>query len=320
MKDAVERSPAMPAVVFGLTLLLIALSFAWPVHLVAQDQLRQISPHWSAEAGNVYAVTAWAGWAHFLFAFRGQAQSLSRCKNAKLRLAILTLLLTAAVLVLATARQALGVAWFSAVVWVYFIDHFMKAEQTFVGGVTDMRRWIMSYLPLVTFGWLSVVLLNVGSIIERPWALWIVSTLIATFVLALGWRRLVAGDPRGPLLSLFFVAEALVWGTVSRYGGPTFLAGVYVVHIAAGSYFHYLGSYFFAASKLPDHDRTKFFLAVVLTNILLIAAGCLVTRQIKAEVLVILLSPAWFTLWVALHLVASDVFPVLKRWRPRQEH
>lgn len=303
----------MPAVVLGLTFLVIALSFAWPVHLFPRTDLRVMSPHWSDEAGNVYAVTAWTGWAHFMFAFRGQLSSLRKTEKATLRLLVYGTLLALATVALLAVRGVIGAPWFSAIVWIYFIDHFLKAEQTFIGGRTDLRRWISSYQPLFAFGWLSVVLLNIGEVNARPWILWIVSFGVAVFVLAMGgWRGMASGDPRAPLLSLFFIAEALVWGTVSRYGGPTFLAGVYVVHIAAGSYFHYLGSYFYAASRLPVERRRGFYLSVLVTNVALIAFGHWLLSNNGSAVLLFFLSPIWFTVWVGLHLVSSDVFPAIR--------
>ncbi len=310
------QSPSQPAVVLGLTFLLIGLTFALPFQLVPEAHSGEFSP----EVANVYACVAWAGWAHFLFAFRGQGSALARIRdghrNGRLLAYGACLLLTISVLV--GLQWVSGVAAFGAVVWVYFIDHFIKAEQSFEGKrgspASTLVRWLSSYQPLLTFGWLSVVLMNVGDINSSSWALWGTSLALGAVVLVFGgWKSLATGNVRNPLLSLFFVAEAMVWGTYSRYAGPQFLTGVYVFHIAAGSYFHYLGSYFFARSRSKDGLLTP--LAILAVNLVIVACGYAVAHQSSLRWLTPVLGIQWFTLWVAVHLVASDLFPVVRGWR-----
>lgn len=324
MQAPATRSPAQPAVVLGLTFLLIGLTFALPFRLVPADEVAATSEHWSAEVGNVYACVAWAGWAHFLFAFRGQRNALARLsdglKTGRLLAFVGCVALTVAVLF--GVRWAVGPSLFAAVVWVYFIDHFIKAEQSFEGhqsaNVPLLVRWLSLYQPLLTFGWLSVVLLNVGQINDRLWLVWTVSLLLAIVVLAFGgWKKLALGDARATLLSLFFIAEALVWGAFSPYGGPMFLAGVYVFHIAAGSYFHYLGSYFYAQSRSRARDVMLTPLAILGINLLIVALGYAVARYDVLTWLRPVLGIQWFALWVGTHLVVSDVFPLIKGWGMR---
>ncbi len=275
-----------------------------------------MSQHWSPEVGNVYACTAWAGWAHFVYAFRGQGSALVRIRERRLALYVACLALTT--IALLGARYAMGVSLFGAVVWVYFIDHFLIAEQSFEGRSTNFIRWVASYQPLLTFTWLSLVLLDVGKNGSLPWVIWIVSLALGALVLcAGGWKKLSIGDARSPLLSLFFVAEALVWGTVGRYGGPTFLAGVYVFHIAAGSYFHYFGSYFFGHAKAKTADKLLTPWAILAINSAIIGLGWLTAFYEPLFWLKPILGVQWFTLWVALHLAASDIFPFIKKWRAR---
>lgn len=315
MADSAAQSPAQPAVVLGLTFLLIGITFALPFELVPPSQSGDYSP----EVANVYACVAWAGWAHFLFAFRGQRGALAKVQNGYRngRLIAYVACLILAISALVGIRWLSGVALFGAVVWVYFIDHFIKAEQSFEGkgsSASTIVRWLSSYQPLLTFGWLSVVLMDVGHINSAPWLLWGISVAIGAVVLIFGgWKSLSTGDVRNPLLSLFFVAEALVWGTYSRYGGPQFLTGVYVFHIAAGSYFHYLGSYFFAKSKSRDPMLNP--LAILGVNLGVIGVGYLASHQPALQWLTPILGIQWFTLWVAVHLVISDVFPYLRTWR-----
>jgi hypothetical protein len=149
-----------------------------------------------------------------------------------------------------------------------------------------------------------------------PWVLVGVSLGLAAVVLAFGgWKKLLAGITGEPLLSLFFIGEALVWGTYSRYGGPMFLTGVYVFHIAAGSYFHYLGSYFAANSSLGRFDRFLQPITILSINVAIIALGCAVAHFHSLKWLVPMLGIQWFALWVGLHLVSSDIFPLIHRAR-----
>lgn len=321
MSSEATVPPSKPAAVLGLTLLVIGLTFALPFSLVPAGATNAVSKHMSAEVANVYACTAWAGWAHFIFAFWGQGGALIRLKDSLRAKRTITyvFMIVVSVAMLAGLRSYFGVAAFGAVVWVYFIDHFIKAEQTFEGSLDprepSWRRWVRSYQILLSFGWLTAVLMNVASVNSYPWTLWVISLSLAAVVLVLGgWRRLSSGDSRGPLISLFFLAEALVWGTFSRYGGPMFLTGVYVFHIAAGSYVHYLGSYFFAGSRLAG-ARPAYGLVVLGVNAAILGLGYLTVQQPFMAWLKPVLGVEWFTLWVALHLVASDVFPAIKAWR-----
>jgi hypothetical protein len=315
MAESPARSVAQPGVVLGLTFLLIGLTFALPYKLIPESVLSKTSENMSLEVANVYAVVAWAGWAHFLFAFRGQSTAFSRSNDPDRfrKLAGYGFVVALAAIALFGLRWLMGTMLFSAIVWVYFIDHFIKAEQTFEGTRVKrpgfFMRWLASYQPLITFAWLSAVLLNVGNMNSDPWLLWSVSLALAVVVLVFGgWRKLTSGDARGPLLCLFFIAEALVWGTYSQFGGPMFLTGVYVFHIAAGSYFHYLGSYFYANAK----SRGNGLLPILAVNAALIGLGLLVVYHDAFHWLTPVLGIEWFTLWVGLHLVSSDVFPYLR--------
>jgi len=322
MPETPTRSPAQPAVVLGLTFLIIGLTFALPHTLIPQAQRQAMSEFFSPETTNVYACVAWAGWAHFLYAFRGQGNALIRIRDdfrsGRLIAYIVCVALT--IVALLGLRRVGGATVFGAVVWVYFIDHFLKAEQSFEGKtfapVPILIRWLTSYQPLFTFGWLSAILLNIGNIPSNPWVLWGVSLLLGAIVLVFGgWKKLVDGDVRSPLLSLFFVAEALVWGAFSQYGGPKFFIGVYVFHIAAGSYFHYLGSYFVANARAKSKDVFLKPLSILAVNITIIAIGYVVVHYESLHWLSPIFGIHWFTLWVAVHLVSSDLFPSIKAWR-----
>ena len=278
----------------------------------------QLSP----EVANVYACAAWAGWAHFFFAFRGQGNALVRirdeARNGRLIAYVACIMLI--IVALLGLRWASGPSIFGGVVWIYFIDHFLKAEQAFEGkghaSKSTLVRWLTSYQPLLTLGWLSAVLLNIADVTSHHWILWGVSLFLGAVVLVFGgWRNLTTGDARGPLLSLFFVGEALVWGAFRQYGGQMFFTGVYVFHVAAGSYFHYFGSYFVASARTRTKDKLLTFQSILAINVVIIALGYLVVHQEWLPWLSPILGVQWFTLWVAVHLVTSDLFPSIKSWR-----
>lgn len=274
----------------------------------------------SAEVANVYAITAWAGWAHFVFAFRGQGAALLRLTDPERvrRLALYAAAVVLAIALLVPLRLSLGAGVFGAMVWIYFIDHFIKAERTFSGTLNPkeswIRRWLSSYQGLISFTWLTIVLMNVFRVNAYPWTVWVISLGLAAVVLGLGgWQSLSSGAARGPLLALFFIGEALVWGAFSRYGGAMFLTGVYVFHIAAGSFLHYFGSYFFAGTKAGPSDKRSLSIWVVLVNLTVILLGLGATTFDFLKWLNPVFGIEWFTLWVALHLVSSDLFPAIKR-------
>ncbi|MCB0826212.1 MAG: hypothetical protein KDC26_08475 [Armatimonadetes bacterium] len=312
-----QQSQSLPRILLALTCLIIGLTFALPFQLVPEGAMTNLSP----EAMNVYACTAWAGWAHFVFAYRGQGGALTAVRDAyrSQRLLIYLVILVGSFLVLAAMRYVIGTAIFGALVWVYFIDHFLKAEKFFASpkAVPEpiLKRWLNSYQPILTFGWLTVVLLDMGEISQYRWIMWGVSVAIAVLILATGgWKDLLTGDKRGTLLSLFFVAEAAVWGTLSYKNIPVFLAGVYIFHIAFGSYYHYLGSYFVGNARMKKRDIWLLPITILLINGGILALGYFVANYPSMAWLEIVLGVKWFTLWVGMHLVASDVFPLVKKW------
>lgn len=313
--------PVQGAAVLGLTFLFIGLAFALPVFLVPSEWQQQVSKVWPGEVGNVFACTAWAGWAHFVFAFQGQAQALARQPaESRAKMSVLyVLLVVVCALVLLLVRIPLGLEYFSALVWVCFVGHFIKAEHTFDG--TPLRpKWLLKeYQPLLTFAWLTAVLLNVGRITDYRWAVWTTSLLLAVLVLYLGgWRRLFSAESRESLLSLFFVGEALVWGTISYHGQSAFLAGVYVFHIAAASVVHYLGSYMYAISRTQVEKRASYIGLILGGNAIVLALGWATHNLPAFKWLAPVLGVQWFTLWVGVHLASSELVPWIKKFGQQQ--
>jgi hypothetical protein len=311
----ISRNPSpllsRPALSIALSFLLIGLGYAFPLPLVPHAPAKMWAGQMAPEILNLYALTAWMGQAHFFFAFRGQAKALA--KQPKLSV-IFYVLIALALLVLVVLRMLIGVGLFSALVWIYFIGHFARSERVFQSVRSDPANTITLayYQPVLSFAWLTLVLFNIGRIDAHSWLLLGVTLALAVVILCFGgWKALSSGNARFTVLALFFLGECLVWGTYGRYMTPAFRVGVYVFHIAAASYFHYLGSYFFGRARTGDPLLRP--AAVVGVNLAVIVLGWASGFVIWFNWLTPLLGLEWFTLWVAMHLIASDLFPRLRR-------
>jgi hypothetical protein len=269
---------------------------------------------------NLYALTAFAGWAHFVFAWRGQWSATRRLKPGwQLSYWSLVLTILAALVAL---RAFLGIALFSGLAWVWFVGHFVKAEIVFSNSTSSgpiakqSTPWQVSYQPVLAFAWLSAVLFDVGNIQSHRWLLFCVSLLLGAAMLVFGgFKHLAHGSLKLPAVAFFFLGEFLVWGTYGPYMTPAFRAGVYVFHVAGASFFHYLGSYVYGRER--TRDRWLGIIPVLLVNLAFIFAGWAIagdwpTAWVKSA-LTPVLGMGWFTLWVALHLAASDLLPLWKR-------
>lgn len=92
-----------------------------------------------------------------------------------------------------------------------------------------------------------------------------------------------------------------------------FRVGLYIFHIAAASFYHYLTAYFYAESRNANSDdRMLRPLSILPVNAAMIAVGFGVAWLSVLRWLRPLIGLEWFTLWVALHLAASDLQPF---WR-----
>lgn len=315
MSQLPPQDPQAPSsrsyLALGLTFLLLGVGFACPWRLAVRFPAGMWEGQIATDVLNLYALTAFLGWAHFAYAWQGQWRASGTwlpTRRAGYWAAVVMLL--AALIVL---RRVMGVAVFSLVVWVYNIAHFIKAESAFAGP-RKSRASGTYYAPAVAFAWFTLTLFQVGPL-EKLTVVYAGSLLLAGLTLALGdWRALAQGDAPLPMLTLFLLGEAMVWAEYSPFMTPAFRVGIYVVHIAAASFFHYLGSYFFAqrGAKTPLLLRPWM---VVLVNAVFVMAGVAVDRIPALWPLRYVLSPEWFTLWVALHLAASDLLP---QWKRRQ--
>lgn len=326
----VEEKPKPPLshpwLALALTFLTLGLGYGLPFSLLRSAPSGMWQGAVAPEVLNLYALTALTGWAHFVFAWRGQWAATARLRPAW-RLGYWAAV-AASLAALIGLRAWIGVALFSALAWIWFIGHFVKAEVLFSGKETTSSGLIntaarqssverlASAQPVVAFAWLSLVLFDVGHIQRHHWALFTGCLLLGGLTLAAGgWRQLAQGQQKLPAVALFFLGESLVWGTYGPYMTPAFRVGVYVFHVAGASFFHYLGSYFFGWER--TRDRWLRAVPILAVNLGIIFLGCAVAAGWPAPWISTVLTPVlgigWFTLWVALHLAASDLLPVWKR-------
>lgn len=323
MKSATDKPhqpSSHPWLALALTFLFLGLGYGLPFPLVRTTPAGLWQGAVAPEVLNLYALTAFAGWAHFVFAWRGQWAATSRFPLGW-RLSYWGTV-GVALGVLVGLRAWLGVALFSALAWIWFIGHFVKAEAVFSGSgqassgsKQPIEARLVSAQPVIAFAWLSLVLFDVGHIQQHRWALFTGCLVLGTLMLAAGgWRQLAQGAQKLPLVALFFLGESLVWGTYGPYMTPAFRVGVYVFHVAGASFFHYLGSYFFGRERTADRWLRPG--PIVAVNLLIICLGCAVAAGWPVPWVRVALTPVlgigWFTVWVALHLAASDLLPVWK--------
>jgi hypothetical protein len=308
--------PSRPWLALALTFLLLGLGYGLPFMLVREAPAGLWQGTVAPEVLNLYALTVFAGRGHFIFAWRGQWAATQRLplgwRSGYWALVAMAL---AALLGL---RALLGVMLFSALVWVWFVGHFVKAEVLFSRSVTpeESASRLSSYQPVAAFAWLTLVLFNVAHIQERRWLLFACTALLGALMLATGgWWKLVHMSQKLPVVAFFFLGESLVWGTYGPYMTPAFRTGVYVFHVAGASFFHYLGSYAYGYAR--TRDRWLRPLPVIAVNLCLIGLGASVAAGWPVPQVRFVLTPmlgiGWFTLWVALHQAASDLLPLWKR-------
>lgn len=306
--------PAAPSL--ALAFLLCGLGYALPFNLFPADY----PPHGptSPEVLNLRLLVAWMGLAHFGYAYHGQARSLwrRRASGPGGRLLLGVLLGAGALLGL---RTLTGLRAFDALVWIYFMPHLWKAERHFAGATAEAApfRGALAYgLPAMAFAFLTFVLFAPADFTVRPWVVPALGLGVAAYGLACGaWRELRRPGAATPvLLAFFLIGEGFVWGTYRPYMSPQFREGVYVFHVALASFYHYLRSYDFARVA-GGLDGARYFGQVALVNLPVILAGWVVLHRLPMPVLNLVFDVHWFTFWVGLHLVTSDVFTWLRHRR-----
>jgi hypothetical protein len=140
-----------PWLALGLTFLLLGVGYSLPFPLVRQAPVGMWGGAVAPDVLNLYALTVFAGWAHFAFAFRGQWQATTRLP-VNLRLGY-WLMLAVVLAILVALRAILGVALFSALAWIWFIGHFVQAEVVFARQQSTADQapiqipWLIAYQP-----------------------------------------------------------------------------------------------------------------------------------------------------------------------------
>jgi hypothetical protein len=295
-----------PALALGLSFLFAGLAYSIPLRL--PEPGGQWTGRFAPEILTLYSVVSWMGLAHFVYAYRGQALALHRRSSVNLGYWLSIGLIAG---VLALLLHLLGPWLFSGLAWTYFIGHFVKAEAVFSG--TTQRPLSAYFLPVAAFAWFSAVLFNVGDVQGNRWIIVFISALLVAVVLLPANRRdLMEGRAGSPLLSLFLIGESLVWGTYGTWMTPFFRTGLYVFHVAVASFYHYFGSYAFAFARSRG-DRWLTLGAIVGLNTTLIAIGLTAASISSLNFLKPIFGIEYFTLWVALHLVSSDLFPKFRK-------
>lgn len=300
-----------PYLALGLTFLLLGIGYSIPLKLVPVPPKHIWEGSLASETLNLYALTAFAGWSHFVYAWRGQWLASHRYSGTSRSAYWATVCVL--LLFLLALRTWLGVAAFSLLAWVYNIAHFVKAEE-FFSGIRQTRT--AYYSPVAAFAWFTLCLFQVGPLSNSS-IVFAGSTALAVLILVLGgWQMLGRGTVLLPLLTLFFLGETMVWSSYGKYMTESFRVGIYVFHIAAASFYHYLTAYFYAESRGEGRDRTLKGSAILVVNLAMILIGTATGWLHGMRWLQPLFGVEWFTLWVALHLAASDLQPIWKRNLP----
>jgi hypothetical protein len=314
--SAISPRPAAsrPWLALALTFLFLGIGYALPVPLAPAPPPGMWQGSIAPEVLNLYALTVYAGWAHFFYAWRGQFFGTTRLPRRSRTLYWIAVALGISLLVL--ARSLLGAGLFSALVWIWFIGHFVRAELFFASrsANTDPQRTKgVSWQPVLAFAWLTLVLFNAAGIDNHRWLLFTGCVAVAlTTLLTGGWRHLSQGTSFLPAVALFFAGEAFVWGAYEPYMHPAFRVGVYVFHVAGASFFHYLGSYAYGQNS-SSSDRWLRIGAITAVNLAIIGICSAIAWTPALHRLLPLFGLEWFTLWVAAHLAASDLLPIWKR-------
>jgi hypothetical protein len=259
------------------------------------------------------------GLAHFVFAYSGQAKTLRRNGGSAPFLFGASLLIGGTIL--GIFRTCAGLRLFDSVIWVYFIPHFIKAEFHFIRNCQPELRptaWVLYWFPTVGFAFFTFALFAPPSISFNTGILIAVACLCIVAAMVGRVLQQLSEPSYAPyaLLGFFFIGEGLVWGTYSKFMTPQFRQGLYVFHIAAASFYHYFRSYGFALRKIPPNDFGRYLLTVTCVNLALIFLGSWVAWHPAWH-------PAWrypqyvfglpwFTFWVGLHLISSDIFSLLR--------
>lgn len=219
----------------SFALLLIGVAFAFPLALTGVNHEKA---YYAFDTLNLYSLTAYLGYAHFIFAFEGQFKALKTNTN-KVKLGITIIFIYGLNFVL---FYYIGYTIFSFLAWIFFIPHFLKAEKIFAQTKSNQQLSI-------TFTWLSFAIFTYalfGYRYHPEYHTVLVFILILTFLPFFIFKKVFRSQntyfDNYVILGFFFLGEALVWASYNPYMTGYFRYGVYTFHIAAASFFHYFQS------------------------------------------------------------------------------
>ena len=303
--------PGAPSLAF--TFLIVGLGYALPFQLFSTDA--PLNGPVSPEVLNLNSLVAWMGLAHFVFAYSGQAKTLRRSGPGASLLFAASLSIGALALVF--FRQWIGSAIFDAVIWVYFIPHFVKAELHFIRNYQPElcpSAWVLYWFPTVGFAFFTLSIYAPVSLSFNTGLLIAAAALCVVGALAGRVMDQLSQPAFAPcaLLGFFFIGEALVWGTYSKFMTPQFRHGLYVFHIAVASFYHYFRSYGFAFRRQWREKFSSQLVSVAGVNLALILCGSWVAWHPAWRDAQYVFGLKYFTFWVGLHLLSSDVFSALR--------
>jgi hypothetical protein len=269
----------------------------------------------SPEVLNLYSLTAWMGLAHFAFAYHGQFSAF-RVGRAS-RAPQFVLILIVGIIALILLRRQLSFDHFGFLIWIYFIPHFIKAELHFnqtVEPVSSAESRVVYWFPTLAFSYFTWILYFPS----EPWTRLLLAVGVVTLAALNGGVKALENRTFSSymLLGCFLVGEGLVWGMYRKYMDPHFQNGLYVFHIAIASFYHYFRSYNFAAHRLrqksaPAISRTvanQYLITILMVNGLMVGLGTQFIWNESLPLVNLFFDVRFFTVWVGLHLVASDGF------------
>jgi hypothetical protein len=315
------------ALSLGLTFILIGLFYALPVWVFPKTH--PLAQTMSLEILNLYCFVVWMGLAHFAYAYTGQFSSSSHSKQSKL---LFLMGLIALGFLLYGLRHWLGYPLFSFLAWIYFFPHFITAELLFnrklstlaEENASSIKPYQVFWFPTAAFAYFTFMLFYPKEWLYQPWVLLGTGLVLLLLAYWLGIFKQLQTQryEKYALLGCFFIGETLVWGTYTQYMNPKFQQGLYFFHVGIASLYHYLRSYFFALQNKPKTNQSpvkRWYWMITNPAIVWINVACITLAmmslffQTKLPWLQVISDPQYFTLWVVLHLVASDWFPLLRK-------
>jgi len=288
------------ALSLGLSFLITGIGFALPFLLFPGFEYSQ-KMNRAPEILNLFCLVAWMGLSHFTFAYQGHFRTVARSRSFFAKYIIVLIVST---LLLFSLRASIGVAIFSSIAWLYFISHLLKAEMYFSG----VRDWQVFVLPLLAFSFFSFALLAPDIWVQAPYLFGGLAICLVPFAIKSVRTKLGDSFSRPLLLiAMFLIGEGLIWGKYRPYMTPEFRDGVYTIHVALASFYHYFKSY--------EHMRARgqsSILKILLVHFAVIGMGFYTLHYLRETAFIYLFGVQYFTVWVWLHQWMSDAFNWMK--------